>query len=141
MHHAKPLALMLATMLAMTLAGCGAPRSAAPADVTPTTTAAAVTAAAVDPVGTFDFSTVVDGETIRGEIRIARTATGGYTADVTTPATSSMTGMTTTVAGNRIAIRGADGLQMNLELNAATLAGGWSYNGMTGTLTATRRQQ
>lgn len=101
--------------------------------------------AAVDPVGTFDFSTTVEGMgAVAGTITIQKATTGtGYTGSISTNVTEPLSIRTVTVDGQRITVSGdtPDGpLTFTMDFKGDDFSGNWSLSGMTGTHTGKRRK-
>ncbi|MGH7500453.1 MAG: hypothetical protein ACREL7_01735 [Longimicrobiales bacterium] len=95
----------------------------------------------VDPVGTFDFTTSVEGTTVTGAITVARNGSA-YEGSVTTDMTEVMPISSVTVEGQTMAIAAStpDGpVTMSLIFTGDTFTGTWSLGDMSGTLTGRRR--
>lgn len=101
-------------------------------------------AAAIDPIGVFDFSTAVEGQTVRGTITI-RKVEAGFGGVISTDATEDLAISKVTVEGKKLQIRGMtpDGeLVMNLEFSDTDkFSGGWDMAGaMSGSMSGARRK-
>ncbi len=96
----------------------------------------------VDPVGTYDFTTVADGTPVAGVITISR-AQSGYSASVSTDATGDMSVTSVAVDGMTIMLRAEMDSPVELRMDFTTddeFTGGWTYAGMAGTLAGKRRK-
>lgn len=96
---------------------------------------------ALDPVGTFDFQTSIDGTGYGGTITIVSTD-AGYGGSVESDA-GTATIRSVTVNGMTVNIATGGGADATLELvfsDNDTFTGGWSYAGMGGSLTGKRRR-
>jgi hypothetical protein len=124
--------VLLALLAACTTAACGSsPR--APAASQP---------AAVDPVGTFDFTTAVEGTDVSGTITVSR-GQNGLGGSITSSVTEPMTIRTVAVEGQVLTITAdtPDGpLTMTLTFTGNDFTGGWTLgSAMSGQLTGKRR--
>lgn len=102
-------------------------------------TAAASTA--VEPAGTYDFNTTVDGTAVTGVVTITR-GTGGYTGTITTNVTDPITIDQVTAEGNRITVIALtpDGaLTFTMDFSGDDFSGTWTLGEMSGTHTGKRR--
>lgn len=102
-------------------------------------TAAASTA--VEPAGTYDFNTTVDGTAVTGVVTITR-GTGGYTGTITTNVTDPITIDQVTAEGNRITVIALtpDGaLTFTMDFSGDDFSGAWALGEMSGTHTGKRR--
>ncbi len=97
----------------------------------------------LNPVGTFDFTTSVEGTAVQGTITITRNgdAYGGTVGtNVTEPIgirSVVVEGMAMTVVGDT-----PDGpVTMTVTFTGDTFAGSWTLAGMSGTMTGKRRVQ
>jgi hypothetical protein len=96
---------------------------------------------AVDPVGTFDFTTAMEGTEISGSIEIQRGA-DGYTGTLTTNVSEPIPVTSVTVEGQTVyAVASApDGpVNCTLTFTGNDFTGSWNYAGMAGQLTGKRR--
>lgn len=129
MKHFRSCMLALALVIAAAPLSAQQPPAPAPAPV--------------DPVGTFDFSTSVDGTAVTGMIRIAKTESG-FGGVISTDATGEMPISKVTVEGSRVQIRSVtpDGeLVINVDFKDDKFTGGWDMGGMmSGSLTGARRK-
>lgn len=96
-----------------------------------------------DPVGTYDFSTQVEGTPIAGSMVVHRDAQGALVARITTPITGEFAA-SVTVEGRRLALRGNAGdgvIAMTMTVaDDDTVTGTWSVDtGESGTFTGKRR--
>lgn len=127
---------------ALSLAAC----STAPAgDTGPApsggTTSGTTSSAAVNPVGRYEFSTVVSGQPVTGTIEIAG-APSAYTGQITTSITPPLPVSGASVNGREITVTAntPDGpltFRMNFTDNTA-FTGGWELAGDSGSLTGRR---
>jgi hypothetical protein len=130
----RPFLVLAPLLLFAACAGAPAPAPAPAPAATP--------AAAFDPVGTFDFSTSVEGQVITGVIRVSRGTTGDLSGMISTSATPEMPVQSVTTEGNRMTLRTntPDGsMSMILEFRGTDFTGSWGLAGMSGTLTGRRR--
>ena len=98
--------------------------------------------AALDPVGMYDFSTSLDGTPVTGTITITKT-TSGYGGSIATSVTETIAVRSVTVEGQKLTVLAdaPDGaVTFVIELNGDEFAGIWTYAGMSGTHTGTRRR-
>jgi len=95
--------------------------------------------ATVDPVGTFDFQTTVDGSTVGGTITVVRTD-AGFGGSISSDA-GDMPIQSVIVDGMtmRIATTGGAATLGLVFSDPDTFTGDWEYAGMGGTLTGSRR--
>lgn len=130
---------MLAAAATLLAAACTP--AAPPADPMPSASASApVAAAGVNPLGTFNFSTTVQGDPVTGSIEVTGTP-GAYGGTLRTSVTPDIPLSGVTVQGQRMVVTSdtPDGqlvLTLNFEGNAFT--GGWTLNGGSGDLTGQR---
>jgi protein-disulfide isomerase len=129
--------LVVAAALSLAFAACA---SAGTTADTSTTTAPAASAS-VNPVGRFDFTTSVQGQTVTGTIQVAGTS-GAYTGQITTSITPPIPINTVTATGQAMVITGStpDGtltIRMNFT-DGTAFTGGWELAGDSGTLTGRR---
>lgn len=105
---------------------------------------AAARTASVDPVGTFDFTTTVEGTDVTGSIVIARAATGGYTGSITTNVTDPIPVTGVTVEGQTLHVtaESPDGqVTFTMVFTGNDFTGNWSIGGgqMSGVASGRRR--
>jgi len=96
---------------------------------------------AVDPVGTFDFSTSMEGTAISGSIEI-RTGASGYTGTLSTNVTEPIPITAVTVEGQMLNVtaNAPDGpVNFTMNFTGNDFTGGWTYAGMSGQMTGSRR--
>lgn len=124
--------LLLALLLTF-LAPAGVALAQAPA-------APARAASAVDPVGTYDFNFIRDGEAGSGVLIISG-ETGGSLKGTLEVHGQVMSLGTVTVAGRSVTLRDASDLSITLTFEeSGTVTGKWSGHGDSGDLTAVKRQ-
>ena len=95
----------------------------------------------VDPIGTFDFSTTVDGTAVSGTIEI-RSGSSGYTGTISTNVTEPVPITAVTVEGQVVTVAASapDGpINFTMTFTGDDFTGGWTYAGMSGELTGNRR--
>lgn len=137
-----------AAALLLTLVGSACSQSAAPmpqASPAPAPSPAAqpapAPAAAMSPVGTYDFSTTAQGQSIAGVIVITG-APGAYGGSMATQATPELPIRTVAVRGDSVFITldTPEGeAAVDLKLVGADITGVWSYAGMSGVLSGRKR--
>lgn len=113
------------------------------ASAPPEAAPAPAAAPAFDPVGTFDFSTGVDGQNVTGVITISRGTIGNLAAVLSTSATPEIPMQSVVAEGNRVTMRAStpDGaVAMILNFEGAAFTGSWSFGDLAGTMTGRRRQ-
>jgi len=98
---------------------------------------------ALEPVGNYEFATVVDGQSVAGTINISRTTEGKLVARVSTDLTGDIPISSVTVEGSRVTMTGnmPDGqLGFTMEFkNSNEFSGSWSYAGMSGAFDGKRK--
>jgi hypothetical protein len=117
--------IVAVTLLAGACASSGAARGPAP----------------LDPVGTYDFAAVVDGQTVPGTIRISA-AESGYGGIVTTGVYGETRISQIEVVGNRmrIIVGSPEGdAVLELDMDGQSFTGTWALGGMSGALSGTKR--
>jgi hypothetical protein len=142
--------MRILALSALLLATAAAPATYAPATHAPASYAPAhvarhldqLVARAVDPVGTFDYSTVFQGQDASGTITI--TSSGGkYGGEMTISlAPDAMPITEVKVEGDRVTVDSVapDGaVQTVLQFSGDDFTGEWHYGGMTGALKGKRR--
>ena len=125
----------LLPVIAVTLAACASSPAVQPAEAPP------ARQVALDPVGTFDFTTTVEGTSAAGTINILRTDSG-YGGTITSNVTDAMPIRTVTVNDNRVDVIAdtPDGpLSINMIFTGNQFTGTWSLGAMSGTHTGQRR--
>ena len=133
--------LVLPLACALLLGACAsAPPEPAPAarEVTPPAPAA------VDPVGTFDFSTAVEGMAVNGTMTISRNPAGALEGTITTNITEAIPVRSVTVTGQRMNVVAdtPDGpLNFVLEFQGDEFSGTWDLGSMAGTHSGRRRSR
>jgi hypothetical protein len=125
------------------LAGC-APATP-PADPMPAPTAppAVATSAAVNPVGTFEFTTSVNGDMVTGSVEVAGQP-GAYTGTIRTSISPDIPVTGVTVNGQQMVVAAdtPDGaLTLTLNFTGNNFTGGWTLAGDSGELRGQRRVQ
>lgn len=124
------------------LAAC-AP-AATPGDPTPAPTAppaVTTTSAAVNPVGTFEFTTSVNGDMVTGSVEVTGTP-GAYGGTIRTSATPDIpvTGVTTNGQQMVVTADTPDGeLTIAMNFTGDTFTGGWTLGGGSGEMRGQRR--
>lgn len=115
---------------AVMLAACASSGQQAPAGPAP-----------LDPVGTYDFTTNVEGTPVTGVVTITRNSTG-YGGSVATDVTETIPITAVTVEGQKVMVTAAtpDGpLTFALTMNGADFTGSWTLGPMAGTMTGKKR--
>lgn len=95
----------------------------------------------VDPVGSFDFTTSIEGTPVAGTITITQNASG-YGGTLSTDMTDSMPISSVSVDGQTMVVVSVapDGTAtLSLTFTGDTFTGSWSFADMSGTLTGRRR--
>lgn len=134
-------ALAISSLL-ITMAGCAAPVQQVPVQGPPPQPAQQP-AAAFDPVGIYDFTTEVQGSTVRG-VLILRRGDEGLTGTISSDVTGVMTIQQITMDGRRAELRSTTpegGLIMRIEfIGEDRITGGWELSiGLTGPVSGQRR--
>jgi len=129
---------------ALTLGACATP-GAAPASAPSPATATAVAAApakpaAVNPVGSFEFNTEVNGSPMKGNLRIAGTP-GSYSGSMTSDITPELPITSIVVDGQTMKLvmdtpNGA--ATINIAFTGDNFTGNWELGGASGPLTGKR---
>jgi ABC-type Fe3+-hydroxamate transport system substrate-binding protein len=132
--------LLLAAMLTLAAAACASAGTTAETAAS-TTTAAPTPAASVNPVGRFEFTTSVQGQTVTGALEVAGSP-GAYTGQITTSITPPIPVTGVTATGQAMVVTGStpDGaltIRMNFA-DATAFTGGWELAGDSGSLTGRR---
>lgn len=114
-----------------------------PADPTPAPTAppAVATSAAVNPVGTFEFTTSVNGDMVTGSIEVTGNP-GAYGGTIRTSITPDIpvTGVTTNGQQMVVTADTPDGeLALTMNFTGDNFTGGWTLGGGSGELRGQRR--
>jgi hypothetical protein len=94
----------------------------------------------VNPVGTFNFTTAVQGEPVTGSIEVTGTP-DAYGGTLRTSATPDIGITAVTVQGQRMVatVDTPDGqLVLTLNFTGNTFTGGWTLNGGSGEITGQR---
>jgi hypothetical protein len=129
----------LAAALALLAAAC-AP-AAPPADPMPSGSATAPAAsAALNPVGTFNFRTVVGGGEVTGSLEVTGTE-GAYGGRIRTSITPDIPITGVRVMGQEMIVTGntPDGpLAINMTFTGNTFTGSWALSGDSGSLSGQR---
>jgi hypothetical protein len=123
---------------ALLLAACASnTQPAAQTSTTPVQPAVAQSGTGVvDPVGAYEFSTAVDGQTVTGTVHIEGT-TGAYKGKIVTSVFPEIPIVGATVENNVIIARGSmpDGeLTFRMVMEGANFKGNWSLGGNSGEL-------
>ena len=134
----------IAASLAVALGAC-ASTSEEPAGATPQAQVEAeAQKSGIDPVGVFEFSTVVDSSPLTGTFEITRRTDGAYTGRILSTMFPEIPITRVTVEGNRMLLAASmDGQQIVMELNFTgdSFTGGWSLGdgSMGGALSGKRK--
>jgi hypothetical protein len=139
------IALVLATLTLGACATQGAAPAAAPSPASAPSAPSAVAAApaksaAVNPVGTFEFNTEVNGSPMKGNIRIAGTP-GNYSGSMTSDITPELPITSIAVDGQtmKLAMDTPNGAAtINIAFTGDTFTGNWELGGASGPLTGKR---
>jgi hypothetical protein len=124
------------------LAAC-APAATSAGDPVPAPTTAppaVTTAAAVNPVGTFEFTTSVNGDMVTGSIEVTGNA-GAYGGTIRTSATPDIPVRGVTVNGQQMVVTAdtPDGeLVLTLNFTGNNFTGGWTLGGGSGEMRGQR---
>ena len=133
--------MMRTSFAALALLAACAPAATPPADPTPAATVAPAPAAAVNPVGTFEFTTSVDGNMLTGSIEVAGSP-GAYTGTIRTSATPDIPVSGVLVSGQQMIVTAdtPDGpLTLTLNFSGDNFTGGWTLGGGSGELRGQRK--
>lgn len=117
----------------MTLAACSSSEPAVRV-TTPTPPAAVVVPAAVDPVGSYEFVTTVQGQEVKGSMNVTGTP-GAYTGTILTSMFPEMPVLGATVAGQAMIVKTttSDGeILLHFKFEGANFTGHWEFNGQPG---------
>lgn len=123
----------------LVLAAACAPAAAPPPEPAPAP--APMAAAALNPVGTFEFTTSVDGNPMTGTIEITGQP-GAYTGVVRTSATPDLPITGVSVQGDQMTVTSSvngETLTMRLTFAGNDFTGGWTVAGDSGDLAGRRR--
>ena len=123
---------LAALAAALLLAACASSGGTATADAR---------SSALDPVGTYDFSTNVEGTPVNGVITITR-GDSGYGGSLATDVTETIPVTAVVVEGQKIMVTASspDGpVNMAITMNGAEFTGSWSFGGMSGTMNGRKR--
>jgi hypothetical protein len=124
--------------LVLALAACAAQQPVPSPEPAPQ----AAQPAEFDPVGTYDFTTDVEGTSVRGVLSIRR-GEQGLSATISTDVTGEIAIQRVTMEGRRAELRGSTmegDLLMRIEFIEDRLTGGWELSsGLSGSLVGTRR--
>ena len=130
---------ILAVLCALSLAACAAGttgEASAPAGAP----APAASANAVNPVGTFEFTTLVNGGTVNGTLEVAG-APGAYTGRLLTSILPEMPVRSATASGQEMTVLAdaPDGtVTIRMAFTGDTFTGSWALGGDGGALTGRR---
>ena len=131
------IALLLTSSAACATAPAGEPAPAPPMIAVP----APPRAAALNPVGKYEFTTSLQGQTLTGTMEIAGTP-GAYTGRITSSATEPIPITTVTVEGQNMTVAGETPngtLTIRMTMAAdGTFTGGWTLANDGATLTGRR---
>jgi hypothetical protein len=102
-------------------------------------------APAFDPAGSYDFTTQIQGSTVRGVLTLRRTDQG-LTGSIVTDVTGELLLTHVALEGRRAELRAATdegGMIMHIDFaEDNTIVGGWQVDsGLSGSLTGQRRTQ
>ncbi|HET9441162.1 MAG TPA: hypothetical protein VFO52_13380 [Longimicrobiales bacterium] len=90
--------------------------------------------AAVDPVGTYEFSTVVDGQTVTGTLHVEGTA-GNYKGRIVTSVFPEIPVTSAAAEANVVTVKGSmpDGeLNIRMVMEGANFKGNWTLGAESG---------
>ena len=123
------------------LAAC-APAATSAGDPTPAPTAPppVATSAAVNPVGTFEFTTSVNGDMVTGSVEVTGSS-GAYGGTIRTSATPDIPVTGVTVNGQQMVVTAdtPDGeLTIAMNFTGNNFTGGWTLGGGSGELRGQR---
>ena len=123
------------------LAAC-APAATSAGDPVPAPTAppAVATSAAVNPVGTFEFTTSVNGDMVTGSVEVTGSS-GAYGGTIRTSATPDIPVTGVTVNGQQMVVTAdtPDGeLTITMNFTGNNFTGGWTLGGGSGELRGQR---
>lgn len=133
--------LLAAATLSLALAACASAGSAGGTGSTAGGTSTAPAAGALNPVGRYDFTTSVQGQSVTGRIEVTGQP-GAYAGQITTSITPPLPISGVTVSGQQMVITGStpDGaltIRMNFT-DANAFTGGWELAGDSGSITGQR---
>jgi hypothetical protein len=130
----------LSTAALVLLAAACAPAAAPPAEPAPAAAAPAMRAA-LNPVGTFEFTTSVNGNPMQGTIEITGQP-GAYSGVVRTSATPDLPITAVAVEGDQLTVTSSvngEALVMRLTFAGNDFTGGWTVAGDSGEIAGRRR--
>jgi hypothetical protein len=113
-------------MLAVVMAACAGSSSSTTTSATPQPVVAPKPAP-LDPAGTYEFTTLVQGQTVTGTLTIAAAPTGGYTGRVVTNMFPEIPITAASVEENKIVI--AKGSMPDGELTIRMVMDGMNFTG------------
>ena len=124
----RKVALLSAVALVTSACASSSPEPAGTPE--PSAVPAQAQKAAFDPVGTYDYTTVVDASQVSGTFEIARKDDGGYTGRILSTMFPEIPISRVTVDGNKLILAASmDGQPLMMELNFTgdTFTGSWSF--------------
>jgi hypothetical protein len=129
----KPIRFLALTLL---LAACASSQQqTATTDTAPQTKAVTqAPAPALDPVGSYEFSTIVDGQTVTGTMHVEGTA-GSYKGRIVTSVFPEIPITAASTEGNTLILKGSmpDGdLIIRMAMTGADFKGNWSLGAESG---------
>jgi hypothetical protein len=130
---------MLAAVLVMSAAACSS-AAPEPADGPAPATTTAAAPAPLNPVGTYQFTTTVDGSEVTGSVEVTG-APGAYAGTIRTSITPDIPVTGVMVSGQEMVVSAAtpDGpLTINMTFTGDTFTGNWELNGGSGNLSGRR---
>lgn len=125
---------------ALTLLAAACAPAAPPADPMPSGTTTAPTSAALNPVGVFNFRTMVGGGEVTGAVEVTGTA-GAYGGRIRTSITPDIPITGVRVSGQEMIVTGntPDGpLSINMTFTGNSFTGSWALSGDSGSLSGQR---
>jgi PBP1b-binding outer membrane lipoprotein LpoB len=129
--------LLMMIPAAVLMAGCASNAQQPPATATTAPTQPAATqqsTAIVDPVGSYEFSTVVDGQTVTGTMHVEGTP-GNYKGRIITSVFPEIPIVGASVESNTVILRGSmpDGeLVIRMAMEGQNFKGNWALGGGSG---------
>lgn len=143
----------VAPLLVVLLAACATSGSQRPpaepasaavpsAPATPATSSTRATTAAFNPVGTYDFTTDVNGDAVAGTIEISKSSAGALTGSLNAAGMPPSTVSSVTVNGQTmtlVADVGGQAITMTVTMNGNAFTGNWTGAGGSGAIKGTKR--
>jgi len=119
----------IAVSLAVALAACASTAEEPAAGSPQTSVAAKAETTELNPVGVYDFSTVVESSQVTGTFEITRRDDGGYTGRILSTMFPEIPITRVTVDGNRLLLAASmegQRIMMELTFTGDTFTGGWA---------------